>query len=299
MRKLITDQILEEILDRNKQGELMQDLAKEYGFYPTAINNAMNRKNIGLKAVRRKSPMNEGYFSDINTEEKAYLLGILFADGCIRPAEEKRYNKGLSFSLVESDKYIVQLLRDNINPKIKILTRKQRDNWSSTCSFSCRSEQIVDDLIRHGMKGNKIIDGREFPTHLELPMIQHFIRGYFDGDGCIYTNEIQQRLAITIYSPCLNFLTSVQHHLSCLNIESNIRVDTKNRITPLGGLHIYKNKSKIDFLNYIYRDSSIYLIRKKVKFDSLEYKEKDNTVLINSLKAIDSVTSMEDTLNIS
>ncbi len=43
---------------------------------------------------------------------------------------------------------------------------------------------MCNDLIGHGATIRKSLT-LTFPTHLDEKLIKHFLRGYFDGDGCI------------------------------------------------------------------------------------------------------------------
>src|SRR5713226_4873483 len=79
----------EELLDMvtsYEQGESAQSIAKRYGTSYQVIQPVLVRQGIALRSKReanKKQKCNERYFQVIDTEEKAYWLGFLNADGCV------------------------------------------------------------------------------------------------------------------------------------------------------------------------------------------------------------------------
>ena len=48
------------------------------------------------------------FFSNIDTKEKAYILGFAFADGSINPNRKNKKSYCFSLSIMESDKYLLE-----------------------------------------------------------------------------------------------------------------------------------------------------------------------------------------------
>lgn len=63
--------------------------------------------------------------------------------------------------------------------------------------FSIYSTELAADLIKLGCFQNKSLI-LEFPTEKQVPreLIHHFMRGYFDGDGCISYGQGQLRFSV-------------------------------------------------------------------------------------------------------
>lgn len=65
------------------------------GNYATVHYSHLNEDSKRLKVkscgcLRNKNqPDNENYFSDIDSENKAYVLGFISADGCVQPESKK------------------------------------------------------------------------------------------------------------------------------------------------------------------------------------------------------------------
>src|SRR5271155_4421936 len=83
--------------------------AREHKLSIAALRRGFVRlglKVLPLEVVKRKYPVNDNFFEDIDTEEKAYYLGLLFADGCNHSG---RVNK-IELSLAKQDVYILERL---------------------------------------------------------------------------------------------------------------------------------------------------------------------------------------------
>ena len=114
-------------------------------------------------------------FEKIDTEEKAYWLGFLYADGCVGSKEDK-----IELGLAEKDLKHIEKFRDFMGINNKISYRK--DTKSYRISF--RSQKCKLDLINKGCVPKKSLI-LTFPNEEQVPsnLLRHFIRGYFDGDG--------------------------------------------------------------------------------------------------------------------
>lgn len=139
-------------------------------------NNA--KELAGLKTWKtkpRRLSVNDDFFEVIDTEEKAYWLGFLFADGSIRSSRNE-----VAIQLQRGDKRHLEKFRDALDSEYGIWDI-DHDGILKT-GTAITSDKMVSDLISHGCVPNKThkdtypdIDGA-----LELAMI----RGWFDGDGC-------------------------------------------------------------------------------------------------------------------
>ena len=273
-RKLITKEIRDEILRRNKEESLtIKELCKEYGFYYTSFFNHLKRNNIQTDVITNKSKINHYYFSEIDTEEKAYFLGLLFADGYIE-APNKNSNGRVSLKLSEPDLYMVEKFKTSIKSsntiQYKNATTDSRDwNCKSSAEISFTSKIINKDLNNLGMLYGKSKLGRAFPN-LSKELMPHFIRGIFDGDGCLSIKQSKNTkvLNVGIYFPDISFLQSLNNYLASFNIKGHIqKTKTCYCLSFIKDKNVIKNR----FLNYIYNNSSIFLYRKKDLYTSLSF----------------------------
>jgi hypothetical protein len=211
----------------------------------------------------RKYLLNENFFSDIDTEEKAYFLGLLFADGYIN----ERLNM-VDLTLHHKDSEIlenfVKELYTNDRP-LKII----RKNY---LRLVINSEKIVADLKKHGCFQKKTFK-LEFPTTIENNLIKHFMRGYFDGDGCVTLSKNTLTFSIVGTE---NFVVKYKEILikECLLSDTKLDTRHKERNNNIRSIRFGGNIIVNRIYHFLYDNSSISLLRKKNKFiDILEKKD--------------------------
>jgi len=100
-----------------------------------AIAGFLKREGVFVKgqyAGSRKHPVNKNYFNDIDSQEKAYFIGLLYADG------SNRINRGeVNLTLQKEDYYLLEKLNNSINPSRPIYKIPQK-NILMRC-FECIS----------------------------------------------------------------------------------------------------------------------------------------------------------------
>lgn len=242
----------------------IQQLAKSYEVSPSRIRTILKNKNIQIISDRKelwkkRFPRDSNIFEQIDTKEKAYWLGFLYADGCIiKKTNTIRIN--LSTEDIEHLIKFKNFIKAT-NSEIKNNDKIDKDKVYHISYFQISDEKMVMDLINKGCIPNKTYS-LSFPNESILPneFIFHFIRGFFDGDGSIYTDEKRHRL-------CLNFtgtpemLNSIKKFLK----KENLQLENKGNFSVL---HIDGNKQVKNILDQIYQNSNneIELVRKKEKY---------------------------------
>jgi hypothetical protein len=200
-------------------------------------------------------------FTTIDNEWSAYWLGFLYADGNVA-TDNNRYR--LVLELAEKDLNHLLKFRDWISPGRPIKTRVYRDGRKSHIVY-VQSVEIVSSVIGLGCVPRKshVI---EFPSSITVPdnMIHHFMRGYFDGDGCMSGSAFN----ITCGSEV--FITEYVSHLCNLDISPCKIV----KYVYDNGWHDKYSWSKsrkgdiTTIYNYLYNNSTICLDRKRLKIES-------------------------------
>lgn len=82
-------------------------IAEKYKISPSTVSAILKRNNVkivGSEKFNQKYTLNEHYFDTIDTQEKAYIIGLLMADGCV-------HKNTISISLQEDDGYILESFR--------------------------------------------------------------------------------------------------------------------------------------------------------------------------------------------
>lgn len=245
-----------------KEGTLRNYL-KENG-YVRRKRNTVNGKEK-LKASR-KHHFNEKYFEEIDTEDKAYWLGFLYADGNISYGKDRHGNrKGckVELTLAEKDKkhlykFLKCLSADNDYPLEKRIVKLNEKEFVSY-RLSLNSVILGNDLENLGCVPHKslILKRPKIAKHL----IRHFIRGYFDGDGCVSFNKELDNSIYTILGT-KDILSFIKSESGISNKISIRQVKRNNEYKQFYELSIGGIKSKMIFHNYIYKDANIFLDRK-------------------------------------
>lgn len=202
---------------------------------------------------------NENYFEKIDTQDKAYWLGFLYADGSI---DKKGYS--VTLGLQTRDKYIIEQFVGSLehkNPKYH--ERKGNINSFSICLCS---KKLANDLMKLGCVNNKSLILNSLPI-LPDSMDRHFIRGYFDGDG-----SVSERNGL----PLVNFMGTKKFMLNIMNILENNGVFTRiPKLTipsPPCPIHRFVITDLLGcrrLFDYLYKESIICLLRKKQKLENL------------------------------
>ena len=132
----------------------------------------------------RRKLINENFFKSWS-EEMAYILGYWFADGCITRRKDMKEGCSYLCQFGSKDKEQLEKIRDILdsNYKISQYTKKINNKNFINYSLHIRSKEIYEDILNLGGVERKSLIAR-FP-YVPKEYIKHFIRGYFDGDGCI------------------------------------------------------------------------------------------------------------------
>ena len=230
--------------------------------YPLTTNHISNRR------------IRHDIFSKIETELQAYLLGFYAADGNIN---EKR--KTFRIHLQKQDSELVYLYKDIISPDARTFTVDEHKttgrngkeiNAHESFGVDITSAKLCTDLVNLGIGYNKSYSDLHIP---EMPenLIKHFIRGYFDGDGCITiwlstekgkSDRVRGKFDIcaksaSILNEFIKFFAThdIKINLNYLKRDDMYRISTSSK----------KELEKI--YNILYKDSNFYLSRKFNKFN--------------------------------
>lgn len=170
-----SEETIQKIIELRKSGKGVTEIGKILNIDRVAVSR--NLKKLGYDTSR--NPLIKNIFHIIDTEEKAYWLGFLYADGYV-----SKYNQiEVSLSL-EDEEHLIKL-KQFINTNTNIIKDEHR------CRLLFCSKELANDLAQLGCVNNKSLI-LQFPTEQQVPqeLIRHFLRGYVDGDGCLcYTKK--------------------------------------------------------------------------------------------------------------
>lgn len=254
----------DEIIKMHNKGITITEICKTLNISRSSVTARLKEENIETNKIYRKTSINEDAFKIIDSEEKAYWLGFLYADGYVN-------NDGLHVGLKKDDKGHLEKLKifmdSNVNIRDKSIKNNGKNYFSSTISFC--SAKLSKDLINKGCLKNKSLI-LKFPTEDQVPndLISHFMRGYFDGDGCITTSKPTRGTKLQRIISVIGTQDFLDKYKSILIKECELI--NKNKYSSCGQAYTFRLGGNLivqKFYDFLYKDATIYLDRKYAKFN--------------------------------
>lgn len=257
-----------------KKGIKLEEIIKlfEQGLPPIQIAEKLNcgtsnvtkrLKRAGINFIRdyttRRMPsrlnrhkVDETFFDYIDTESKAYFLGLMFSDGSVSKNQ---------FYIKLKDEDILLKFRKELKCDYPILYTEYP---YKSYKLQISSQTLCKALSKLGCIPNKtkIIT---LPT-LREDLYRHFIRGFFDGDGCLQLQNKKYHCRFDLTSASKSFLEQVRPLITA-HARSNgyLGKEAKYEVWHLN----YSGHQVQDILDWMYKDSNFYLQRKYTKYKLL------------------------------
>lgn len=248
--------ISKEIIDLfTNKGVSIKKLSKIYHFNQGTISNML--KSNGIKVVPHEIKINENIFDEIDTEEKAYWLGFLYADGTISSqSPDKRSRFEVKLALKYSD--ISHLKKFNVFMEYKGMNLKAiSQNSTLGIKWVISNKHLWETLNNLGCvpKKSLILKYPDINIFKNKNFIFDFIRGYNDGDGCISYSVRNDKVSPSVSMVgTKDFLSGVQKALGNIG-----------HLYNKGKYYTFSIGSRKDIEKYFsltYDNPSIYLDRK-------------------------------------
>ena len=213
-----------------------------------------NRPKIAKRPLRYNAKyfIDIDYFGVIDNEHKAYWLGMFVADGFVNDRE-------ISLCLQKQDIKLIEQFKLDLKSDHPI---KYNKDGNPFISIACKP--ICDSLITKGFHNRKSynLDIEYISSFVPDNLINHFIRGMFDGDGCIKCYKY-------------DYLKKPQYHFGYTGLE-NVRqyINISRKLikeTDITYTLVTRNpKEIIQIYNYLYKNATIYMERKYNTFKEIE-----------------------------
>ncbi len=205
------------------------------------------------------------------TPNMAYVLGFFAADGYITVNK-----RGGQFWCIQiTDKELLESIKKAIKSDHKISVRlPKRLNESILYRLQIGSIEMCDDLFKLGFSERKT-------KSLAIPNVprkyfSHFVRGYFDGDGNVWSGLVHKNrktstlIIQTIFTSCsYEFLEKIRAKLQTFDIERGVLKQGRQ-----GKRNYYRLKysvlNTLKLYNFMYNNigiSKLFLKRKKDVFE--------------------------------
>lgn len=233
-------------------------------------------KTKSCGCLKYKYHINENFFDEIDTEEKAYVLGMFASDGNVCKS-----TTNIKLELKYTDEEILEKIKKAMDYDFKIIHYNYKSHFTENpdkiydnhlVRLNITNAHIHKEIQKYGIVPNK---SRDLDVNLNLipdDLFRHFLRGMWDGDGSISFYHKKN-----LFSPTINLTSSSIMCDKIYDILCNTFYDFK-------GYFSYRNKNKkynktllindkhaVDVLDYLYKDATIYMDRKYKKY--LEIKQ--------------------------
>jgi DNA-binding transcriptional regulator WhiA len=253
-KKIISEIEINSIIDDYNNRITVEKICERYSIGRRRINKLLLEKGI-INHGNHKFDFNRRIFENIDNEKKAYWLGFIYADGSVYKSKDN-ISHHLTIKLSSKDSNHLHKFKKDFNLPQEIKLRKENGFSGGFESARIRlvSKDLVNDLICHGCVPNKTFV-LQFPK-IDKTLFNHFIRGYFDGDGSIsITNKQKQITILGNY----DFLFKLQEIL----IENcGINKTKLSKREKIYYLHYGGNLSIKKIGEFLYDDSTTYMGRK-------------------------------------
>ena len=184
---------MDEYISNYNNKPSLSKICKKYHVGCSTISNKL--KSLGYEIInhQNKIKFNENVFDTIDTEEKAYWLGFIFADGYISKLDDKKHDYHFEISLKGSDKSHLDKFNkfmEHEDPNHVKINKAECFNTgiiTERCRWCIRSQHLWETLNSYGCVPSKslILKFPKLDIFKNKTLIKHFIRGYWDGDGCL------------------------------------------------------------------------------------------------------------------
>lgn len=256
----------------------LEELAKKYSVCIGTILNKLKKDGKLSRLAIKKKNQKDIFFDIIDSEEKAYILGLYVGDGCVLRCDNNSYT--FNISLQKNDEEILEKIISIISPYTKLTYINKHINHygyfsKDMCRLRISSKQIVETLEKHNLGFNKTYKQKSVANYVPKNLMQHFIRGYFDADGCISYSKGKRVIngKLYEYSNCIwniiskdrSILEEIKNVLIFFGLHPNIYADSKGCFL----VSLTRKKEFQKLYDLLYENSTLYLNRKKEKFKKI------------------------------
>jgi hypothetical protein len=229
-------------------------IARMYGCTGSTVAHWRDRYGIprsprqsGGNTIRWKT--NRDFFTQVDTPEKAYILGFLIADGHIRKDGSK-----VQVSVKEADAGLLEMIARETGCDAPLRPTTNHYDGSRMLRLNLCGIKLVSDLNALGVRHDKSQTATwpEIPAELE----GHLVRGLWDGDGYIGKGMFELIGTAALLD---GVVAAAERHTGC---------SLRRRLSGRDSAYHYAYGTRRDtaVLHWMYSGATIALERKREKF---------------------------------
>lgn len=243
-------------------------VCQEFSLSGPTISKILSDVPKYSKARLKNPQMDEHFFQTIDTEAKAYFLGLLISDGNVfKESESSTSNRqaSISITLDLKDEYMLNKFKELVKANTSI-----GHDGRGCGQIAVRSNIMAQDLEQYGVVPRKTLN-TYLPTNVPKDMMKHLIRGILDGDGSIQAhvnpNDASRFLHSISFCGTHKLMEDISNYIfDELSLKQKPSIyDYKDK--ALSDIKIQNKDDMYQFGEWLYQDAMIYLIRKKEIYD--------------------------------
>lgn len=236
---------------------------KVYSLLPGRTIQAIQYQASMLKLNKRgrgSIPTLDIQYFDKWTPKMAWILGFFVADGNLfhKLYEDNREQWYITFT--QKDREVLEMIADEFGAPHSLIRRQWSKQFRvNRYSITFTSKYMFEKLVSLGLMSNKSLQLQKI--NVPKKFFSHFLRGYFDGDGCFWWSKDSRG-----GTPRLTFTGGSRNFLKWIEART-----TRYYGFPSGRL---RNRKDTNVWNLAYRkDPTLYLMR-------IMYEDKDESLFL-------------------
>lgn len=266
----------ETIVSMYEAGVPVKAIAKELGHFSSNVTKKLLAWGVSLRSLtegRMGYQFDVDYFKTIDSHEKAYWLGFIYADGNIYLNKDS-YKNVFQMALGKVDNGHLGELRKALKDSRPLYSERGGER------YMINNIHFVNHLIRLGVTPRKSLT-TEFPSEDQLPSqyVNSFILGYFDGDGSISLQKKRWSFSLVGTKP---FLSEIGRLLEMRGLpQTQLRLEKRTGYGKIfyltyggscyalsrPGCEAYRKNSLLKLYRFLYSAPCPYLTRKHEIFE--------------------------------
>lgn len=270
-KKTLTEEQLKQFQQYRNNGVTYKELSKIFNLDKATLERIAKEQNIIRPNQNRiNKRILSNYFSNIDTPEKAYWLGLLITDGSV---DSYKGHYRIRLQLQAQDKEILEKFQKCLQLDSKIIENKREGKHAFSVQFN--DKQIFQDLANYNIVPNKTYLIKNLPLDkIPQAFLKDYARGLLDGDGCItFSSDKTTDVSINFTSYYQSIVKDFQFLIDNLIGKQQ---HNKNIYTTAWHTQWRGKQQVLKILDILYKDSTIYLQRKYNKYLELRYSQSIN-----------------------
>lgn len=254
----LTDR-LEKVFELYRSGVSMAQIGERYGVTERTVASWLKKNDVLIRLPGVISKIDQDLFEKIDSEIKAYTLGLLLSDGNVSAKSAT-----ISITLAQDDGYILEEINERLLGCQGNICIEHFEDIKPRKKLQFNGKALKQRLASYGCIPCKSRTLAQLPLNIPNELYHHFLRGLYDGDGVcsFYTSRKERRVRIGFCAANREFVEDYQRFFV-----ENLKMK-KTKLFNTSGCWQCSWGAKRDlqsFFDYIYKDATIYLGRKYKK----------------------------------